>query len=203
MPSAMSTGPGPGHGRGEHHTRTPQLHRERGIGGRTGSRVQNDRHARVLHDQLEVVRIADPEPGPDGRAQRHDRGAADVLQLPCEDGVVVRVRQHGEPVVHQRLRRVEQLDRIGQQRALVGDDLQLDHVGAESLTRETGGQYGLPGGEAPRRVRQHPDAEPVEHGQHRTVHVSVYAPHRDRRQLRAGGDERALQTSRLGAPPYP
>ncbi len=49
-----------------------------------------------------------------------------------------------------------------------------------------------PGGEAARRVGQHADAEPVEHGQHRAVAPGVHAPHRDRGQLGAGGDERAL-----------
>jgi hypothetical protein len=97
----------------------------------------------VLGDQLEVVRVADAEPGPDRRAERHDRRAPDVLQLPRQHRVVVRVRQHREAVVDQGLGGVEQLDRVGQQGALVGDDLQLDQVRPERLPRQPGRQHGL------------------------------------------------------------
>ncbi len=137
---------------------TAELHRERGVRRGADAGVEDDGDARPLDDHGDVVRVRDTQPGTDGGAQRHDRRAAGLLEPPREDRVVVGVRQHGEAVGHQLLGRVEQLDRVGQQRVLVGDHLELDQVGLERLAREPGGEHGVPGGEAPGGVGQHLDA---------------------------------------------
>ena len=98
-----------------------------------------------LDDHLDVVRVADAQPGADRRAQRHHRRAAHLLQLAGQHRVVVGVGQHGEPVVDQLLGRVQQLDRVGQQGALVGDHLELDQVGLQRLAGQPGGQHRLGG----------------------------------------------------------
>ena len=107
-----------------------------------------------LDDQLDVVRVADAEPGADRRAERHHRRAAGVLQLAGQDRVVVGVRQHDEAVGDQAFGRVEQLDRVGQQGALVGDHLQLDPVGLQRLPGQLGGEHRLAGGVAAGGVGQ-------------------------------------------------
>ncbi len=183
----------PGHRGGEHHRGAAQLHRQRDVGGGAGARVQDDRDARALHDQLEVVRVADAEAGADRRAQRHDRGAADVLQLAGQHRVVVGVRQHREAVVDQGLGGVQQLDRVRQEGPFVGDHLQLHPVGAECLAGQPGGQHGLAGGEAAGRVGEHADAVAGQHVQDGALGGGVDPAHRDGGQLGAGGEQRALQ----------
>ncbi len=91
-----------------------------------------------LDDQPQVVGVADPHAAADRRAERHHRRAARVLQAAREDGVVVRVGQHHEAVVHERLGGVEQLDRVGQERAVVADHLELHPVGLERLAARAG-----------------------------------------------------------------
>ena len=112
----------------------------------------------LLDDQREVVGVADPHAAADRRAERHDRRAADVLQAPREHRVVVRVGQHDEAVVDELLGGGEQLGRVGQQRALVADDLELDPVGLERLAGELGGRDRVARGEAAGGVRQQLDA---------------------------------------------
>ena len=77
-----------------------------------------------------------------------------------EHRVVVGVGQHGEAVGDQQLRRVEQLDRVGQQGDVVGDHLELDQVGLQRLAGQPGGEQRLGGGVAAGRVRQDGDARP-------------------------------------------
>ena len=91
---------------------------------------------RALADQAQVVRVQQAHAGADRRAERHHRGAADVLQPAGEDRVVVRVGEDGEALVDELLGRLEQRGRVGQQRALVADHLELDPVGLERLAGE-------------------------------------------------------------------
>ena len=114
-----------------HSTRVAaELHRQRRVGGRADAGVEDHRHARRLDDEREVGGVGDPLAAADRRAERHDRRAADVLQAAGEHRVVARVGQHDEAVVDELLGGDEQLRRVGQQRALVADDLELDPVGA-------------------------------------------------------------------------
>ena len=118
---------------------------------------------RPLEDEAQVVGVADAHAAADRRAERHHRRAAGVLQAPREDRVVVRVGQHGEALVHQLLGRLEQLGRVGQQRAVVADHLELDPVGLERLARQLRGRDGLARRVAAGGVGQQLDAGLVEH----------------------------------------
>ena len=129
-------------------------------------------------------------PAADRRAERHDRGAADVLQAAREDRVVGRVGQHDEAVGDELLGGEQQLGRVGQQRALVADDLELDPVGLERLAGEPRGQHRVARGEAAGGVRQQLDAGRVEHVDERAARRRIDAPQRD-------GDE--LGAARLGS----
>ena len=100
-------------------------------------------------------------PLPIGRPERHDRGHAHLLQPAGQDRVVVGVGQHHEAVVDQLLGGVEQLDRVGQQGALVGHHLELHPVGLERLAPQLGGAHRVAGGEAAGGVGQRADAGAV------------------------------------------
>ena len=76
-----------------------------------------------------------------------------------EDRVVVGVGQDGEAVGDERLGGVEQLGRVGQQRAVVADHLELDPVGLEGLAGELRGAHGVTGRVATGRVRQAEETE--------------------------------------------
>ena len=111
----------------------------------------------------EVVRVADAHAAADRRAERHHRGAADVLQPPGQHRVVGRVGQHGEAVVDELLGRGHELDRVGQERPVVADHLELDPVGRERLAGQPRGQHRVAGRVAAGGVRQHLDPGGVEH----------------------------------------
>ena len=147
--------------------------------------------AAALDDQLEVVRVADAEPRADRRAERHDRRAARrPPACRASTGSSLVYGSTVKPSSTSVSAASSSLDRVGQQGPLVGDDLQLDPVGAERLAGQPGGQHGLARGEAARRVRQHPDAAPAQHVEHRAAGARVEPPHRDRGQLGAGRDQR-------------
>ena len=79
---------GTGDGRGEQHGCAAKLHRDGGVAGGTDSGIEDDGHAGLLDDQLDVVRVADAEPGADRRPERHHGGTARLLKPPGEDGIV-------------------------------------------------------------------------------------------------------------------
>src|SRR5439155_872653 len=81
----------------------------------------------------DVVGVADPEAAAAGRAQRHHRGATDLLQAAGEHGVVAGVRQHHEALVDQTFSRLEELDGVREQRPLVADHLQLHPARVQGL----------------------------------------------------------------------
>ena len=55
---------------------------------------------------------------------------------------------------------------VGEERALIADDLELDHVGHAELAREAAGAHGLLGGVAARRVGQQRVALAVDRVEH-------------------------------------
>ena len=120
-----------------------ELHRQRGVGGRADAGVEDHRDADALADEREVVGVADAHAAADRRAERHHRRAADVLQAPGEHGSSFVYGQHDEAVVDELLGRLQQLGRVGQQRAVVADHLELDPVGLERLARQPGGHDGV------------------------------------------------------------
>ena len=162
-----------------------ELHRERRVGGGADAGVEDHRHARVLADQAQVVGVQQALAGADRGAERHHRGAADVLQPAREDRVVVRVGQHGEAVVDELLGGLEQRGRVGQQRVLVADHLELDPVGLERLAGELGGQDRVAGGEAAGGVGEQLHAGVGEHVDERAARAGVDAPQRDGDELGA------------------
>ena len=176
----------------------------RRVAGRADAGVQDDRHPGRLDDQLDVVRVADAQARADRRAQRHHRRAARLLQPAGQHRVVGGVGQHREPVGDQLLGRGQQLERVGQQGPLVGDDLELDPVGAQRLAGQPGHQDRLGRGEAARGVGQHPDTarrsarpapSPRAAGSTRRM-ATVVSSVPDAARARSS-------TSRLGAPPVP
>ena len=98
-----------------------------------------------------------PRPLPIGRAQRHHRRAARLLEPAGQHRVVGGVGQDHEPVLGQLLGGREQLDRVGQERPVVTDHLELHPVGGEGLPGQLGREHGLGGREAPGGVGQDPD----------------------------------------------
>jgi hypothetical protein len=114
---------GPGDRGGDEHGRAAELHRQRRVAGGANAGVEDHRHRRTLDDHRDVVRVPDAEPGADRRAERHHGGAAGLLKAARQDGVVVGVRKHGEPVGDEQLGRLDQLDRVGQEGDVVRDDL--------------------------------------------------------------------------------
>ena len=150
---------GPGHRRGHQHGVAPELHGQTGVRGRADAGVEDHRDPGLLDDEGDVVGIADAEAAADGGPEGHHRGTADLLEAPGGDRVVVAVGEDHEPVVDQRLGRRHQLDGVGQQGAVVPDDLELHPVGLEGLPGQLGGEHGIGGGEAPGGVGQDVDAQ--------------------------------------------
>ena len=141
-----------------------------------------------------------PSPVPIGEPSGMTAAQPTCLQPPGEHRVVVGVGQHGEAVVDELLGGVQQLDRVGQQGALVGDDLELDQVGLERLAGQPRGEHGLGRGAAARGVGQHLDAEPAQQVEHAGAGRGVDAAHRDGRQLGAGRDERPFEHLEVASP---
>ena len=135
-----------------------ELHRQRGVGGGADAGVEDHGDLRALADQAQVVGVQQALAGADRRAERHHRGAADVLEAAGEDRVVVGVGEDGEALVDELLGGLEQRGRVGQQRVLVADHLELDPVGLERLAGELGGQHRVAGGEAAGGVGEQLDA---------------------------------------------
>src|SRR3954452_24926505 len=97
----------------------------------------------VMIAMLYGLRMAAAEPigAPDGitgapadrRAERHHRGAACLLEAAGEDRIVVGVWEDGEAVGDELLGGVEELDRVGEESAVVADHLELYPLGLEGL----------------------------------------------------------------------
>ena len=85
-----------GNGGVHQHAVGAELHRQRRVRCRADAGVDDERHARELADDADVVGVLDAEARADRRAERHDRRRAGVLQLAAGDRIVVRVRQHDE-----------------------------------------------------------------------------------------------------------
>ena len=111
--------------------------------------------------------------------------------------------QHGEAVVDELLGRLEQRGRVGQQRALVADHLELDPVGLERLAGELGGEDGVARREAAGRVREQAHAGAVEHVDDRAALRRVDAPQRDGDELGAAASIAAASVSSERKPPVP
>ena len=103
--------------------------------------VEHHRHAaRARRISARLYGLRMPIPLPIGEPSGITAAQPDVLQAAREDRVVGRVGQDDEAVGDERLGGQQQLGRVGQQRALVADHLELDPVGLERLARELRGE---------------------------------------------------------------
>ena len=167
-----------------------ELHRQGGVGGGADAGVEDDRDLGALGDDRDVVRVADAGAGADRRAERHHGGAADLLEAAGEDRVVVGVGEDGEAVGDELLGGVDELDRVGEEGAVVADHLELDPVGLEGLAGELGGADGVAGGVAAGGVGEDEEAEAVDHVEDRAAGGGVDAAQGDGDDLGAGGGQR-------------
>ena len=95
--SAIATGSSrAGDGRVHQHAVGAELHRERRVRRRADAGIDDERHARELADDADVVDVLDAEARSDRRAERHHRRRARVLELAAGDRIVVGVGQHDE-----------------------------------------------------------------------------------------------------------
>ncbi len=115
---------------------------------------------------MELLGVADALARADGRGQRHDRGAAGVLELAADDGVVAAVRQDDEARLHEQPGGAHGLFVVGEQGGGVADDLELDEVGLQGLPRQLRRQHGVFGGEAAGGVGQQRDPQAPQVGEH-------------------------------------
>ena len=107
------------------HAGAAQLHRDRRIRCRADAGIDQHRDLRALEDELQVPRIENAHTRADQRCERHDRDAADRLELARDDRIVRRVDHHVETVGDQRLRGLERLPDVGEQRVLVAEHLEF------------------------------------------------------------------------------
>src|SRR5439155_14966917 len=124
-----------------------------GIGGGAHTRVHDDGYGDRLENDLDVVWVPDPEPRADRGAEGHDDGRAGVLELFGHHRVVVGVGHYREPFLRERLRRLEKPLDVGEKRARVADDLELDHLAEPRLARQIAGADRLVRRVAARRIR--------------------------------------------------
>ena len=127
----------------------------------------------------------------------------DLLQPEGQHRIVGGVGQHDEAVVGQLLGRGQELDRVGQQRAVVADHLELDPVGAEGLPGQLGRQHGLAGRGAAGSVGQHPDAELVEQVEQRPPPRRIDPAHGHGGQAVPDSTSAWRRARRLVIPPVP
>ncbi len=131
-----------------------ELHGLGGMRRRAEAGVDDDGNGGLFDDDPDGVARADALVRADPRAERHDRRAPHLLQALGEDGVGADVRQHGEPVVGERLGGRERLDRVGQEVAGLGRDLELDPRGEPGGSGQARDPDGLVGVDRAGRVRQ-------------------------------------------------
>ncbi len=188
---------------GRHHGVAAELHRQGGVGGRADASVEHHGHLHGVAQQGEVVGVADAHAAADGGAERHHRGAADVLQAPREHGVVGGVGEHDEALVDELLGGAQQLGGVGQQGVLVADHLELDPIGGERLAGEAGGEHGVAGGVAAGGVGQQLHAGSGEHVDQGAARGRIDAPQRDGHELQPLARIAAAINSSEGNPPVP
>jgi hypothetical protein len=184
--------PGLGDG-GVHEDRgAAELEGDRGVAGGADPGVDDDGDLGLLDDEAEVVRVADAEAAADRGGERHDGGAAHVLELAADDRVVGAVREDGEALVEEGAGGLEGLLVVGEQGARVADDLELDELGDAELAREAEGADGLVGGVAAGGVGQQAVAVAVDPAEEVVLGLEVDAAQGHGHDLGAAGGEGGL-----------
>ena len=150
-----------------------QFHRQRDVGRRADAGVDDDGVVRVVplevfEDDPDVVRVQDPLARTDRTPGGHHAGGAGGFEVASHHRVVAGVNQDVKPLGDENLGRLQGGHRVGQQGSSIGENLQLDPVGArvvqarEEFAAETGGPEGVLGGEAAGGVGQDRIAVEVE-----------------------------------------
>ena len=191
------------HCRVEEHSVTAQLEDHGHVGGRAHTGVHDHGDPRTLLDEEQVVRVADTEAGADGGGQRHDGGAAQVLQLARRHRIVVRIGKHLEPCGHQGARGVEQPPRRGTKCPRRRSPELVDEIGLERLPRQLGREHRILGRVAARRVGRicSPRARRASSGCPPPLQTDT--PHRHRDHLLPEALRAASSVCRLGSGPCP
>ena len=99
----------------------------------------------MLNDNLQEIFRAQAAIRADRCAKRHHGSGACLLQSLAQDRISLAIGQHDEAQLHQFLRRFQRFNRVGQQVARIGMDLQFQPVGAESLAGHLCGEDRLLG----------------------------------------------------------
>ena len=124
------------------------LHRFRRLARRAQSSINHHRDGCLFDDDFDLRARFNPAIASDRRTERHHRRRANVLQSFRQHRIGIDVGQDGESFLHQNLRGRERLDRIGQQIARVGMNLELDprwQSGAGGEPRESHRVIGIAG----------------------------------------------------------
>ena len=142
--------------------------------------------------RADAVGIEQAEAAPDRRCQGHDRGTSRLFQAERGDQIVVGVGEYGEPLLHQRARRLEQAFGVGEQGFAVADHFELHELVEPRLAGQPGVANRLVGGVAAGGVGQQ---EVALNGQVMEdalllAAIEIHPPHRDRDDLRARGLDR-------------
>src|SRR5262249_37493742 len=133
---------------------TAELHGNGRVRGGADAGVDDDRYPDRFLDDLDVVWVANAEAAADGRPQRHDGGAAKILQLLAHDRVVAGVGEDRETLLDEDFGRLEELLIVGKEGLLVAKDLQLDEVGHPGFPGQKAGPDRVVGRVAAGGVRE-------------------------------------------------
>ncbi len=133
------------------HAIRAELHGDGRVRSRADAGVDDDRNARLVADDGDVVRVLDAQARSNRGAERHDGSGASFLELAADDGIVIRVGKDDEAFANEHARRLEQRDVVGEERPFVANDLELHPVREPDLARQPGGAHRVLGGVAARR----------------------------------------------------
>ena len=113
------------------------------MAGGSNAGIHHDGHGGLFDDDLQEVLHPQSLVGADGSCQRHHGSGSSLFQMLAECGVGLTIRQYDKAQFDQLLRGLEGLDRVGEEVAWVGVNLQFEPVGAEGLACHLGSKDSL------------------------------------------------------------
>ena len=111
----------------------------------TYARINHHRHCGLVDNNLQEILHTQSLVGADGGSQRHYRSRTSLLKMLAKCRVGLTIRQHYETKLHQLLGSLERLNRVGQQIARIGMNLQFQPVSAECFASHLGCKHSLLG----------------------------------------------------------
>ncbi len=117
---------GLGDGRVHEDALASEFHRLCGVRSRSHSRVDENRDARLMQNEFDIVGIENPQSGSDGRRERHDRPGTGIGETPGQNRIVRRIDEHEESFLGECFRGPECLESVGIERSAITYDLKLD-----------------------------------------------------------------------------